>query len=256
MDSIFTLLSAMKGNQRQMDATANNLANANTPGFKRDQVLFREMYTEFSEQDLESEEESFAHENYLSPLSRGGTSFVMPDHVSPQMNTGRIIPTSSPKDIAIQNDGFLVVQGSKGTAYTRDGRFLEDQEGFLITKSGDRVMGEKGPILVGGKDMAIGSDGAVIVGGQLVDKLQVVKFEQPTRLTKLGGGYWAPGSDKQIAMPQKDPRIAQGVYESSNVDVVTEMVDMITVNRSFEAAQRAMRSNDSLDEKSITIARI
>ena len=256
MDSVFTLLSAMKGNQRQMDATANNLANANTPGFKRDQVMFREMYTEYTEQDLESEEEAFAHENYLSPLSRGGASFVMPDHVSPQMNTGRIIPTSSSKDIAIQNEGFLVVQGPKGIAYTRDGRFLEDQEGYLITKSGDRVMGEKGPILVKGEDMAIGSDGAVIVAGQLVDKLQVVRFEQPTRLTKLGGGYWAPGSNKQIPIPQKDPRIEQGVYESSNVDVVTEMVDMITVNRSFEAAQRAMRSNDSLDEKSITIARI
>ena len=256
MDSIFTLLSAMKGNQRQMDATANNLANANTPGYKRDQVLFREMYTEFAEQDLESEEESFAHENYISPMSRGGTSFVMPDHVSPQMNTGKIIPTNSPRDIAIQSDGFLVVQGSRGEAYTRDGRFMEDQEGYLITKAGDRVQGEKGPILIQNKEFAIGSDGSVIVEGNLVDKLKVVKFEQPTRLTKLGHGYWAQGSDKQIPMPQKAPNIAQGVYESSNVEVVTEMVDMISVNRSFEAAQRAIRSNDSLDEQSITLARV
>ena len=76
MDSIYSLVSAMKGQQRQMDSVSNNLANVNTTGFKSDEVLFREYYTQFMGQDLESEEEMFAHEEFISPFHRGGTSFV------------------------------------------------------------------------------------------------------------------------------------------------------------------------------------
>lgn len=178
MDSIYTLLSGLKGQQRRLDATSNNIANANTPGYKKDTVLFKEMYTKMSMQDLESEQETFAHDEFISPMSKGATSFVMPDHVSPQMNLGRIIPTSSNKDIAIHNEGFFTVEGPYGTRYTRNGQFMEDNDGYLITQSGDRVQGEKGPILVKNKEFSVGQDATVMVDGKIVDKLQIVKFEQ------------------------------------------------------------------------------
>lgn len=256
MDTVFTLLSALKGQQRQMDATSNNIANANTPGFKRDKVVFREMFNEYSVQDRESEEESYAHEDFMSPLSRGSISFVAPDHVSPAMTTGRIIPTSSPMDVALQGEGFFVVNGAQGERYTRNGQFLEDQEGYLATPSGDRIMGEKGPILIKNREFSVGQEGTVMINRQVTDKLRIVKFEQPSRLTKLGNGFWAPGSDRQMPLPQTDIRLQQGVYESSNVEVVKEMVDMIAVNRSYEAAQRALRANDEINERSISLARV
>ena len=89
-----------------------------------------------------------------------------------------------------------------------------------------------------------------------VDTLQVVKFEQPDRLTKLGNSYWLPGSDAQVPNSFDGAVVQQGVYEGSNVETVEEMVEMINLNRSYEAAQRALRSNDDLSGQVINIARV
>ncbi len=256
MESIYSLLSAMKGQQRQLDTVSNNLANVNTSGFKKDQVLFREYYNEFVGQDLESEEESFAHGEFISPYSRGGTSFVMPDHVSPSMENGIFKNTNNPFDLAIRSEGFFVVQTPFGMRYTRNGQFLQDSEGFLINNSGDKVLGKKGPIKINGKDFSVGEDGAILVNGKELDTLQVVDFKQPTRLTKMGNSYWVPSSTEQKPINLEDAVIHQGMVEGSNVDSVQELVKMITVNRSYEASQKVMRSIDDLDEKSISIAKL
>lgn len=246
----------MKGQQRQMDAVSNNLANVNTPGYKGDQVLFREYYNEYLGQDLESEEELFAHNEFISPFSRGGTSFVMPDHVSPSMKNGTYKQTSNPLDIAIKSEGFFVVDTPYGERYTRNGQFLLDSNKFLITNSGDKVMGKKGPIQISGKNFSIGTDGSVFVNGKEVDTLNIVGFSEKTRLTKMGNSYWAPGSTSQKPTKIDSISVRQGYLEGSNVQTVDEMVKMITVNRSYEASQKMMRSLDELDEKSISIARV
>ncbi|MCP4755375.1 MAG: flagellar basal-body rod protein FlgF [Proteobacteria bacterium] len=256
MESIYTLLSAMKGQQRQMDAVSNNLANVNTTGYKSDQVLFREFYNDFIGQDLESEEEKFAHEEFLSPMTRGGTSFVMPDHVSPSMANGLFKNTKSPYDLAIKTEGFFVVETPHGTRYTRNGQFLRDPKGFLITNSGDRLQGEKGAIQIVGNDFSVGRDGMVLVDKKEVDTLKIVSFPEKSRLTKLGNSYWAPTSASQKPKKMDYVDIQQGVLEGSNVDAVQEMVKMIEVNRSYEASQKTMRSLDEMDDKAISIARI
>jgi flagellar basal-body rod protein FlgG len=256
MDSIYSLLSAMKGQQRQMDAVSNNLANVNTAGYKSDEVLFKEYYNEFVGQDLESEEEMFAHEEFISPFSRGGTSFVKPDHVSPSMKQGHFKQTDNTLDLAIKSEGFFVVETPFGVRYTRNGQFMKDAEGFLISNSGHRVLGKNGPIKLTGKDVSFGQDGSVIVDNQDVDFLKIVNFKDPSRLTKLGNSYWVPSSDKQTPTEIDRPVVLQGVIEGSNVDSVQEMVKMIAVNRSYEASQKAIRSMDELDDKSVSIARV
>jgi len=256
MDAIYSLMSGMKAQQRQMDAVSNNLANAGTPGYKKDTVLFKEMFSEYSQQDLESAEESFVNEQYISPLGRGNASFVAPDHVAPRMSQGKMTPTNNPFDVALQTDGFFVVQGDRGEVFSRNGRWMKDNQGFLITSNGDRVLGEKGPIKVEGADFAVGRDGTVMVDSQKVDKLRVVKFEQQDRLTKLGNSYWVPGSDAQVPIPNTNAVIQQGVYEGSNVETVEEMVEMINLNRNYEAVQKALRSNDELSGQVINIARV
>ncbi|MBT4265200.1 MAG: flagellar basal-body rod protein FlgF [Deltaproteobacteria bacterium] len=256
MESIYTLLSAMKGQQRSMDAISNNLANVNTTGYKGDKVLFREYYNEMAGQDLESEEEKFAHDEFISPLSRGGSSFVMPDHVSPSMAKGTFKATERPFDLAIRSEGFFVVETPYGTRYTRNGQFLRDPKGLLTTNSGDKVQGLKGDILVNGQDFSVGEDGSILVDGRTVDTLKIMGFSEENRLTKLGNSYWAPSSSEQKPVKPQFISIEQRVLESSNVDTVQEMVSMINVNRSYEASQKLMRSLDDLDEQVISIAKI
>lgn len=256
MDSIYTLLSAMKGQQRQMDAVSNNLANVNTAGYKGDQVLFREFYSQFAGQDLESDEEKFAHNEFISPMSRGATSFVMPDHVSPSMERGTYKQTGNSFDVAIKSDGYYVVETPYGTRYTRNGKFMLDQEGYLITAAGDRVQGRKGDIPVKGNVFTVGDDGSVLVDGVDIDNIVVVTFEEETRLTKMGNSYWAPSSEKQKPKELETADLRQGVLEGSNVDSVQEMVKMIAVNRSYESAQKLMRNMDEIDEQVISIARV
>jgi len=259
MEPIYTLLSAMKGQQRQMDSVANNLANVNTTGFKRDQVLFREYFNRLVGQDLESEEELFVNEEFISPYSRGGTSFVMPDHTSPSMKKGLFKNTDNPLDLAIKSEGFFVVDTAHGARYTRNGQFLLDSKGFLITSSGDRVLGKKGPIQIkvnNIKELSVGRDGALLVNNRPIDTLQIVGFQEETRLTKLGNSYWAPSHVDQKPKPLEVVDVQQGVLEGSNVDAVQEMVNMINVNRSYEASQKIMQSLDELDDESISIARI
>lgn len=256
MDSIYSLLSAMKGQQRQMDTIANNLANANTAGFKEDKLLFREFYTQAVGQDLESEEERFAHGEFISPFSRGGTSYVMPDHVSPSMKQGRFKNTDNPLDIAIQSEGFFVVETPYGERYTKNGQFLRDSGGYLINNSGHRILGKNGPIKIEGTEFSVGQDGAIRVDGQEIDFFRIVSFEEPSRLTRLGNSYWVPSGTEQKPTIMDRPVLHQGVLEGSNVDSVQEMVKMLTVNRSYEAAQKIMRSMQDLGEKSVSIARV
>lgn len=239
-----------------MDAVANNLANANTPGYKKDTVLFKEMFNEYSVQDLESSQESFAHEEFISPLSRGHASFVAPDHVSPRMAKGKMTPTENKFDLALQSDGFFVVEGARGQAYTRNGRFMQNAEGYLITNAGEKVMGQNGPIKIDGQEFSVGRDGTVRINNEKVDVLSIVRFEQPERLTKLGNSLWLPGSDAQVPIPQDDVVIHQGIYEGSNVETVEEMVEMINLNRHYEASQKALKSHDELSGQVINIARV
>ena len=261
MDSTFSLLSALKSQQRQMDAVSNNLANINTPGFKKDQVLFKEYFNEIVGQDLESEEERFSHDDFVSPYSRSGSSFVVTDHIASSIHQGKLKNTNNPYDLALQTPpgkqpGFFVVDTVYGPRYTRNGHFMLDSEGFLITNAGDRVLGEKGPVKIDGKEFSVGSDGQIIVDRKEVDVFQVFEFERPEHLTKLGNSYWVPSSKNQVPIKADNVVMHQGVIEGSNVETVDEMVKMIAVNRSYEASQKAMRSNDELDEGSISIARI
>lgn len=256
MDSTYSLLSALKGQQRQMETISNNLANINTPGFKKDQALFREYYNLAIGQDLESEEEKFAHGEFISPYNRGSSSYAMLDSVSPQLHRGDLRVTDNPYDLAIQTDGYFVVDTVQGLRYTRNGQFLRDGQGYLITTNGDRILGQKGPIKIEGQHFTVGSQGRILVDRKEIDQLRVVTFERPAGLTRMGNSYWAPGGTDQKPIASNNHVIQQGTIEMSNVDSIQELVKMITVNRSYQAAQRAIRSKDDLDSKSISVAKL
>jgi flagellar basal-body rod protein FlgG len=256
MDTTYTLLSALKGRQRQMDSVANNLANINTPGYKEDEVLFREYYNEFMGQDLESEQERFAHHEFITPATRGASSFVMPDKVAQKMGLGRLKVTNNPLDLAIVTDGYFEIITDKGLRYTRNGQFIRDSQGFLVTSIGDKVLGQKGPIKFSGEKFSVGVDGSIMVDDKIIDVLKIMNVEDPENLQRMGNSYLVPSSTKQKMFRMEEFAVNQGTIESSNVDTVKEMVKMISVNRSYDASARALKTVDELDSQAITIARV
>jgi flagellar basal-body rod protein FlgF len=182
---------------------------------------------------------------------------------------GPLKPTGRDLDFALQGDGFFSVNAKDGERYTRNGDFFISPEGYLVTKSGDFVLGENGPIKLKEHNFVIDEDGVIYQNAtfagddermvsmtenswdniERVDRLKVVKFEQPRYLQKKGDSYWQSttnSGEAQIVPENQRPKIRTGFLEGSNVNSVREMVEMIEVNRSYEANQKLIQSQDSL----------
>lgn len=254
MNSIYTLLSASRGQQRRMDTVSNNLANVNTAGYKKDTAVFGEYLKKAAGQDLESEEEKFVNHEYLSPFSRGGNSYVKTEDVVPNMANGRFKNTGGKLDFALGGKGFFSIETPQGVRYTRNGKFQRNLEGYLVDSSGNKVLGEKGAIKLAGNNISVGVDGAINLDGQEIDTLQIVDFPKSSEMHKMGNSYWAPSSKSQKPFKMENASVHQFMTEGANVNTVEEMANMITINRAYEAVQKAIRVSDGLDEKAISLA--
>lgn len=221
----------MRVRQDQQDVIANNLANVNTPGFKRTAVSFKSFSTEL-DQAVKPQPDTPATimpEITAKPDTPGT---IIPEITAKEdERTGHLTQTGVATDVALDGPGFFAVQGSQGQVLTRTGSFHVDQSGNLVTAQGFPVLGEKGPIQVNGADITIDSDGSVYSGGKLADRLSI----QP-----------------DPANPSTTPtRIASGCLEGSNVNTVEEMVTMITALRAYEANQKSIQSLDQTLDKVI-----
>lgn len=203
---------------RRFDIIANNLANVNTTGFKKDVVRFDE---------------------------------ALQEAVATDLRQGDTKQTGNPLDLALEGDGFFEVKTQGGTRYTRSGNFSLNADGFLVTQGGDPVMGANGPIPINGNDVEIDTEGQVTVDGAVVDTLSVVTFAQPGGLRKEGFSSFANDLNQR---PNKDPEeivVKQGCLEESNVVVVEEMTRMIEALRSYESYQKVLQTFDETTHKSV-----
>lgn len=216
------------------EVLANNLANASTPGFKRDDLVFEVPVP------------------VMSALV-GGRPLALPGAriQAPwtDFSPGPIQPTGRGLDVALGGPGFLVVDTPAGPRYTRHGALAVDPEGYLALTTGERVRGERGPIQVGGSDPTIGEDGVVLADRRVVDRLQVVDFPRPYRLVKLGGNLFGPAGADLEPEPATGAVITPGALEAANVGAVHAMVGMIELHRTFEAYQRAIQAIDETDRQ-------
>ncbi|NNF58630.1 MAG: flagellar basal-body rod protein FlgF [Rhodothermaceae bacterium] len=210
--------------QRQ-DRTANNLANANTVGYRRDRA-----FTEVLRERLDAEG---------APQSDRRTVGWA------DLTPGALEPTGNPLDVALEGEGLFVVAGEDGTVrYTRAGRFLMDATGQLRTSSGLAVQGQNGPIqLPPGGPITIGETGEVQVAGQPVDTLQIVTFEDPAALRRFDDTAFTANAEP-VALDA--PVVRQGFIEGSNVDPIREMTDMIAHVRLYEAQQKVIQTTDGV----------
>jgi flagellar basal-body rod protein FlgG len=239
---IYTAATGMLAHQYVQDAIASNIANANTVGFKQDVPTFK------SFQEVAMQRLGGAGGRGSSPV--GSMVFgVEFDESSLDLTIGSLEHTRNPLDVAIAGQGFFVVQTPRGERYTRNGQFQTvpgppgpdgKQTALLADASGNLVMGQKGPINLGaGGSILIDQTGRVFVNNQEADRLRLV--DAPAQaLVKEGGNLL---SSRQPVTPITT-RVQQGYLEQSNVSPIGTMVQMITIQRAYESAQKAITAQD------------
>jgi flagellar basal-body rod protein FlgF len=238
---IYHSAAGMLARQRHLEVVANNLANARTTGFRQENVTFRStLNSTLMKSDL--------------PVTAGEKFVDAERGTSPASAQGALQATGNPLDVAIQGEGYFVVETEAGEAYTRDGRFQLNEAGELVTYSGHRVQTENGTLTVPQGGLRIASDGSLLVSlpgenrEQILDRLRIVAFPDAGRMAHLQDGYYSANQEPVDLSPI---HLAVGYLEESNVNVVAEMVKMIEINQTYEASARAMQTQDTTLGKAV-----
>ena len=221
----YVSMSRQSGLLRELDTIANNIANINTTGFRRESTLFAE---------------------YVKNLDDGDPSLSIAtmDRRYVDFSEGEIRGTDSPLDFAIRGDGFFLVEGEEEPRLTRAGSFSLNTNGELVTVDGRRVLDEGGGALVippQATDISVTPDGVISADGQTVGKLGVVTVDVSTLEREGDNLYRAPEGYE----PSKTSKVRQGALEGSNVSAVTEIAHLIEVQRTYEMGQKFLESDDS-----------
>lgn len=229
---LYTSASGMIPHLRKQEASANNLANVGTAGYKKDGVFTQEL--------------SRAEQRHAA--KRSDWEQPMVDDVFVDFSQGVFNKTGSSLDMAIDGEGFFQLQFEDGsTVLTRSGSFTVDGDGFLAFPGGALVMGEGGPITVGSGRVDVSADGEIQVDGSVVGRIIPQTVDDLSQLEKVGNAAFAV-PDGVTLTPVEDAQIRQGYVEQSNVDIVREMIDMIISYRAYEANAKSVQTQDkSLD---------
>ncbi|MEB3222217.1 MAG: flagellar basal-body rod protein FlgF [Candidatus Sericytochromatia bacterium] len=248
---LYTASAGMQVEQIRQDVIANNLANMNTTGFKRDLAVLEareKMRIKRTQDPVSGDPLAPTRRTPIGELGAG----VLVNTISKRFEAGNMRETSEPLDMAIEGDGFFTLQEADGDKlYTRAGDFARNGAGQLIDKSGRLVLGQNGPIsLRDGVSFTVMRDGAVMVNGTAVDRLALARFDNPDAdLEKVGDtAFRFRGAGEP---PASTAEVHQGVLEGSNVNSLREMVEMIAALRHYEANQRALQAEDETLGKAV-----
>lgn len=249
---LYTACSGMLAETNRTDIIANNLANANTTGFKKDLAIFRaspEMNIHRFDDPVSVGSAKIDPKPFIGILGTG----VQVDDVNTDFLQGGLEKTSNPLDIALMGEGFFEVMTPQGVRYTRDGSFTKNSQGHVITVEGYQLMGQNGPIVIRGEDINIDNNGRISVDGQNLDTIRIARFEDQAQLVKEGDNlYRATGQPIEA-----NTEVVQKCIENSNVNPIREMTEMITAFRAYEANQKAVRTHDETLERAVNdIARL
>ncbi len=224
ISGLYTAASGMVAHLAKLDVLANNLANADTTGFKADIAT--------------------VDPSGVSPLDLSGTTSptgsVYPGRLGLDTSEGILKQTGNPLDLAIVGPGLFVVQTPQGERYTRDGSFTRDANGVLITSQGYQVLGTGGPITIPPGGLRVDSQGQIAGAASF----RIVAGLEGTSLVKEGANLWVVPQGAAAPADLPTPTIIQGHLESSNVSVVRSMVEMLATLRTYEAYQRTIQAID------------
>ena len=249
----YTGASGMNAQQNRLDAISNNLANVDTAGYKRDIVVsksFPELLIRRTNADGVYQIPNGMGSADAAPVIGKLGLGVETNENFIDFSQGSFKFTNTSTDVALGGKGFYVIDTPAGERYTRNGDFLIGKEGILETKDGYPVLGENGIIRVENNKFTVNQDGVIISEeGEEIDRFKVVRFDNERYLKKMGESMYSTNDiagPAHIAEGNERPRFVQNYTETSNVNVVNEMVQMIEVNRAYEANQKTITSEDSM----------
>ncbi len=243
--------SGMNAQQNRLDAISNNLANVDTAGYKRDISMSKS----FSELLLRRTEADGVYKTAVGSadaapiIGKLGLGVETNENYT-SFEQGSFRATDSSSDFALSGEGFFSVETPAGERYTRNGNFILGKEGVLVTKDGYPLMGENGEIHLEDDKFNVNEDGMIYSkDGEFIDRIKVVRFDNERYLKKMGNSLWSANDisgSAYVAEGSERPKMMQGYVETSNVNVVEEMVKMIEVNRAYEANQKTIQSEDAM----------
>jgi flagellar basal-body rod protein FlgF len=222
----YAACAGLRAQTQALEVIASSVANINTTGYRGQQPVFRSLLAGAGPQRNDA-------------VNHAINDFGVLEGSRTDLSVGNLERTGNSLDLAVEGNGFFAIQTHGQTLYTRNGNFQVSPQGHLTTSAGDLVLGEQGqPITLPSGDISISPDGTISASGAVAGKLQVVEFVPGSAPIATGNSYYSvPVSAVRAA---SDSNIRQGMLESSNVNSVKAVVDMIAVQRHAEMLERAM----------------
>jgi len=265
---LYTGASGMIAQMDRINVLSNNLANVNTPSYKRDTTIMKAFPEMLIRRINDDGVRVIPPGSYdLMPvIGKMGTG-VEVNEVYTRFTQGAFKQTDNAFDLALEGEGFVAVQTPEGERYTRNGSLLIDRDGFLVTKDGYQVLGENGPIQIKKNNFIIDEDGNVFENAEYtgdpsrlvsmeenewnktvrLDRMKIVSFPKMRYIKKMGESLYraTQHSEPAFVIQQNRPKVRQGFLEASNVNPVIEMVNLIEVHRTYEANQKMIQAHDA-----------
>jgi len=242
MDYVTVVLSmALNNDMQELNSISQNLANINTDGYKREVPYV----TTF--QNALDANASFSPVVQHSFIEAAGADIT----ISRDMQQGALEFSGSAFDVALQGDGFFEIETALGQQFTRKGNLSIDAQGRLVLASGEPLLGENGTIYLRNSPFVIDSDGVISQDGFDLDRLSVMRFENPAELAYQGQGMYSTSSFGTASTQPFEGQVMQGYVESSNVRSTDEMIKLIELTRHFEMTQRVLQGYDGMLDQAI-----
>lgn len=241
---LYTGYTGLLNEQNRMDILTNNLANASTTGFKKEGTTSQSFDAVLAYKIKDASEIPNIPRNIgiNTPGVKIGENYT-------DYSQGSFRLTNNPYDVALGEEGFFAIeftnkQGQVSTKYTRDGSFTLNKDGFMVTKDGDYVLGTNGRIkLDPNKESLIDKSGNIYQNDVLAAKMRVDDFADYNYLEHYGENMYQPVEG--ATLQASNATVFSGTLEASNVQTVSEMVQMITVTRAYETNQKIVQAHDS-----------
>ncbi|HVS53683.1 MAG TPA: flagellar hook-basal body protein [Opitutaceae bacterium] len=241
---LYQSASALSALERWQDSVAQNITSSQTTGYRKRTVNFSTQEAGEIQPDPHARIGHDSSVPMLFPKVNTGINFV----------TGETQPTRRDLDVAIQGDGFFEVQMPDGShAFTRSGEFRLRADRTLVNSAGNEVLSDGGApitLLPNGDPLTVNRDGTIFQGATSLGKFSVQKFDDPSQLIPIAGGFFvpSPGVEPQAV---EQPELLQGYLEGSNVTPLREMVDLVLISRAYEANQKIISTVDQQMQKTL-----
>lgn len=271
MRELWVPLSGAIAQQRNVETIANNVANANTPGFKKEQVVFKEYLAAIEKNDaaIDLPQKEWKPEDFYRSYN-AEDAFVKVDGAYTLHEQGQLSPTGNAFDNALNGPGFFEVLTPNGVRFTRKGNLSINNDGKLVTDQGFLLLSKSPPpsadasgkiiltappesraITVGNNKFSITLEGEVFSGANKAADLSLIEFNDVHALKKEGNSLFINPDQKNVKIGELKTSVHQGFVEQSNVNAVSEMSALINANRNFESIQRVIKTYDTMSGKAV-----